>query len=34
MSPSIPIIDADGHVMEPAGMWQRWIDPAFRERAP
>ncbi|MGH6689081.1 MAG: amidohydrolase family protein [Gammaproteobacteria bacterium] len=31
---SFPIIDADGHVMEPAGMWQRWIDPAFRDRAP
>lgn len=27
-------IDADGHVMEPAGMWQRFIDPALRERAP
>ena len=34
MSPSIPIIDVDGHVMEPAGMWQRWIEPAFRDRAP
>jgi predicted TIM-barrel fold metal-dependent hydrolase len=33
-SPSFPIIDADGHVMEPAGMWRRWIDPAFRDRAP
>jgi predicted TIM-barrel fold metal-dependent hydrolase len=31
---SFPIIDADGHVMEPAGMWQRWIAPAFRDRAP
>jgi hypothetical protein len=28
------IIDADGHVMEPAGMWARYIDPAFRDRAP
>jgi len=28
------IMDADGHVMEPAGMWQRYIAPAFRERAP
>ncbi len=28
------MIDADGHVMEPAGMWERYIDPAFRERAP
>jgi predicted TIM-barrel fold metal-dependent hydrolase len=29
-----PIIDADGHVMEPPDMWQRFIDPAFRDRAP
>ncbi len=28
------IIDADGHVMEPVGMWERYIDPAFRARAP
>jgi predicted TIM-barrel fold metal-dependent hydrolase len=28
------IIDADGHVMEPAGMWERYIAPAFRDRAP
>jgi predicted TIM-barrel fold metal-dependent hydrolase len=28
------IIDADGHVMEPRGMWERYIDPAFRDRAP
>src|SRR4029077_20202228 len=35
MPPSaFSIIDADGHVMEPADMWQRWIDPAFRDRAP
>jgi predicted TIM-barrel fold metal-dependent hydrolase len=28
------IIDADGHVMEPPGMWERYIDPAFRAQAP
>jgi predicted TIM-barrel fold metal-dependent hydrolase len=28
------IMDADGHVMEPAGMWRRYIAPAFREKAP
>jgi len=28
------IIDADGHVMEPRGMWERYVDPRFRERAP
>ena len=27
-------MDADGHVMEPAGMWQSHIAPAFRERGP
>lgn len=34
MPPRFDIIDADGHVMEPVGMWERWIDPAFRDRAP
>ncbi|MBI4589477.1 MAG: amidohydrolase family protein [Candidatus Rokubacteria bacterium] len=28
------IIDADGHVMEPKGMWEDWIEPAFKARAP
>jgi predicted TIM-barrel fold metal-dependent hydrolase len=28
------IIDADGHVMEPAGLWVSYIDPVFRVRAP
>ena len=27
------IIDADGHVLEPPDCWQRYIDPAYRERA-
>lgn len=26
-----PVIDADGHVMEPADLWERYIDPAFRD---
>ena len=26
-------VDADGHVLEPADTWQRYIEPAFRERA-
>lgn len=33
-SPALPMIDADGHVMEPAGMWARYIEPRFRDRAP
>jgi len=28
------VIDADGHVMEPRGMWERCITPEFRARAP
>ncbi|MEE2983269.1 MAG: amidohydrolase family protein [Pseudomonadota bacterium] len=27
------IIDADGHILEPADTWERYIDPAFRGRA-
>jgi predicted TIM-barrel fold metal-dependent hydrolase len=28
------IIDADCHVMEPAGLWEHYLDPRFRDRAP
>jgi len=28
------IIDADGHVQEPADLWDRWLDPAFLADAP
>jgi len=34
MAQRFPIIDADGHVMEPPDMWRRFIEPAFRDRAP
>jgi predicted TIM-barrel fold metal-dependent hydrolase len=27
------IIDADGHILEPPDLWERYIDPKFRERA-
>ena len=27
-------IDADGHVLEPLDLWDKYIDPPFRERAP
>src|SRR3989441_3890080 len=33
-SPKFRIIDADGHVMEPPGMWERYIGPEYRDRAP
>jgi uncharacterized protein len=26
-------VDADGHVLEPPDLWERYIDPAFRDRA-
>jgi predicted TIM-barrel fold metal-dependent hydrolase len=28
------IIDADSHVTEPADLWERYIDPRFKDRAP
>jgi len=27
------IIDADGHILEPPDVWERYLDPAWRERA-
>jgi predicted TIM-barrel fold metal-dependent hydrolase len=27
------VIDADGHVLEPADLWERYVDPAYRARA-
>ena len=32
-SPKNDVVDADGHVLEPADTWQQYIDPAFRDRA-
>ena len=28
------IIDAEMHVMEPVDLWERYIDPEFKARAP
>jgi uncharacterized protein len=28
------VIDADGHILEPLDLWDHYIDPAFRDRAP
>ena len=28
-----PIVDADGHVLEPLDTWQKYIDPQYRDRA-
>ena len=34
MARAYNVIDADGHVLEPMDMWQNYIDPAFKARAP
>lgn len=34
MSRTYNVIDADGHVLEPIGLWDDYMDPAFRDRAP
>jgi hypothetical protein len=28
-----PVVDADGHVLEPADTWVKYIDPQYRDRA-
>ncbi|MGH8008353.1 MAG: hypothetical protein ACREQ3_15260, partial [Candidatus Binatia bacterium] len=28
-----PVVDADGHVLEPFDIWQKYIDPQYRDRA-
>ena len=28
------VLDSDLHIIEPADLWQRYIDPEFRDRAP
>ena len=28
-----PVVDADGHVLEPGDMYQNYIDPQYRDRA-
>jgi predicted TIM-barrel fold metal-dependent hydrolase len=34
MSRAYRAIDADGHVLEPVTLWDDYLDPAFRDRAP
>src|SRR2546428_395791 len=31
--PTQSVIDADGHVLEPADTWLKYLDPSFRDRA-
>src|SRR5580693_6558083 len=28
------VVDADGHILEPLDLWERYMDPAFHDRAP
>ena len=28
------VIDSDGHILEPLTLWQDYLDPAYRGRAP
>lgn len=28
-----PIVDCDAHVLEPADLWQNYLEPKFRDRA-
>src|SRR5215510_2038299 len=32
-SDNAPVVDADGHVLEPRDVWQRYLEPRLRERA-
>ena len=34
MSRPYNVIDADGHILEPLSLWNDYMDPAFRDRAP
>ena len=34
MARAYTVVDADGHILEPLDLWERYIDPAFRDRAP
>jgi predicted TIM-barrel fold metal-dependent hydrolase len=34
MARAYDVIDADGHVLEPVDLWEKYIDPGYRDRAP
>ena len=34
MARTYNVIDADGHILEPVDIWDKYIDPAYRDRAP
>src|SRR5713226_6547081 len=34
MTRAYDVVDADGHILEPLDLWDRYIDPEFRDRRP
>src|SRR6266705_2076306 len=34
MTRAYNVVDADGHILEPLDLWDRYIDPGFRDRRP
>src|SRR5260370_18574486 len=34
MARAYNVIDSDGHILEPLTLWNDYMDPAFRDRAP
>src|SRR3984893_8945096 len=34
MTRAYNVVDADGHILEPLDLWDKYIDPEFRERRP
>ncbi|HVH80493.1 MAG TPA: hypothetical protein VM782_13945 [Stellaceae bacterium] len=34
MTRAYDVVDADGHVLEPLDLWDHYMDPRFRNRAP
>src|SRR5881396_3453017 len=34
MTRAYNVVDADGHILEPVDLWDKYIDPEFRERRP
>src|SRR5437764_15040342 len=34
MSRAYNVVDADGHILEPLDLWEKYMEPAFRDRAP
>ena len=34
MTRAYNVVDADGHILEPLDLWEKYMDPKFRDRAP